>query len=145
MFVCLTFCLCVDNKLNYLRPYWGDWPEILHEGRFWYTGLNSSPSYKSVTHTPRGREYSISGFQPPTPSIYMPVGQNISVKPPIFDRCTLTSGDVAIFSCMLCHSFPTLGGRFGRKFKKFQKFLFNLNISNNIYVNLNCLIRTMFY
>ena len=82
-------------------------------------------------------------FNPP--SIYTPVAQNISVKPPIFDRCTLTSGDVAIFSCMLCHSCPTLGGRLGGKFKKFQKFLSNLNISNNIYVNLNCLIWTMLY
>ena len=83
-------------------------------------------------------------FNPP-PFIYTPVAQNISVKPPIFYRCTLTSGDVAIFSCMLCHSCPTVGGRFGRKFKTFQNFLFNLNISNNIYVNLKCLIWTMLY
>ena len=40
---------------------------------------------------------------------------------------------------------PHPRGSFGGKFKTFRNCLFNLNISNNIYVNLNCLICTIFY
>ena len=40
---------------------------------------------------------------------------------------------------------PHPRGSFGGKFKKLWNCLFNLNISNNIYINLNCLICTIFY
>ena len=143
--MCVCVCVCVDTliKLNYLRIYWGDWSQTLHEGSFCHPGLNTSPSYTSVTRTPRAGRNSISGFQPPL-HLHACSSKYFS-KTTYFWWTYLNQWTCGYLFMYAMSPLPHPRGSFGGKFKTFRNCLFNLNISNNIYVNLNCLICTIFY